>query len=140
MGSTLYQHRAAIGRFAARQISPNWTPSSSSSSVFKSFESSGKAGEKKRSRVGQLVELVLLYYLFYSGSLSAPPLHASVQNTPFDRCDENSQFNMTTFGNPKQLNMAISDLCNLSAKLLNPRKMPTFETSTFATNGYQVSF
>ena len=139
MGNTLYQHRAAIGGFAARQISPTWTPSSSSSSsVFKSFESSGEAGGKKRSHVGQLVQLVLLVSIFCSGSLSAPPLHAFVEKLPFDRCDENSQSNMTTFGSPEQLNMTISD--SLSAKSPNPGKMPTFETSTFATNGYQVCF
>ena len=144
MGSTLDQYRAAIGSFAARQISPTWTPSSCSSSssvCHQSFESSGEAGGKKRSRGGQLVQLVLLVSIFYSGSLSAPPLHASVENTPFDRCDENNQSNMTTFGSPEQLNMAISELCNLSAKSPNPGKMPTFETSTaIATNGHQVCF
>ena len=140
MGNTLDQHRAAIGGFAARQVSSDWTPSSSSSSVSKSFESSGEDGGKKRSRVGQLVHLVLLFYIFYSGPLSAPPLHASVENSPFDRYDENSQLNMTTFGSPEQLNRNISD-CNLSAKFSNPRKMPTFETSTaIAAKGYQVSF
>ena len=66
MGNTLEQHRAAIGGFAARQVSPNWTPSLSSS-VFKSFERSGEDGGKKRGRVGQLVQLVLLVSIFYSG-------------------------------------------------------------------------
>ena len=109
--------------------------SSSSSSVSKSFESSGEDGGKKGSRVGQLAQLVLLFYIFYSGSLSAPPPDASVEDTPFDR------FYMKTFGRPEQLNMAISDLCDLSANSPNPGKIPTFETSTvIATNGYQVSF
>ena len=56
MGNTLDQHRATIGGFATRQVSSNWTPSSSSSSVFKSFESSGEDGGKTKSNVGQLAQ------------------------------------------------------------------------------------
>ena len=80
MGNTLDQHRAAIGGFAARQVSPNWTPSSSSSSVFKSFERSGEDGGKKRGRVGQLVQLVLLVLVFYSGSLTSQSIDGYVEN------------------------------------------------------------
>ena len=80
MGNTLDQHRAAIGGFAARQVSSNWTPSSSSSSVFKSFESSGEDGGKKRSRVGQLAQLVLLVSIFYSGSPVAQKIDGYVGN------------------------------------------------------------
>ena len=74
MGSTLDQHRAAIGGFATRQVSRNWTPSSSSSSVFQRFESSGEDGGKTRSCVGQLV------YIFYSGSPTAQNIDGSVEN------------------------------------------------------------
>ena len=71
MGNTLDQHRAAIGGFATRQVSPNWTHSSSSSSFFKSFESSGEDGGGTKSHVGQLAQLVLLVFIFYSGSPTA---------------------------------------------------------------------
>ena len=71
MGNTLDQHRAAIGGFATRQVSPNWTHSSSSSSFFKSFESSGEDGGGTKSHVGQLAQLVLLVSIFHSGSPTA---------------------------------------------------------------------
>ena len=71
MGSTLDQHRAAIGGFATRQVSRNWTPSSSSSSVCQRFARTGEDGGKKRSPVGHLVQLVLLVSIFYLGSPTA---------------------------------------------------------------------
>ena len=80
MGNTLDQHRAAIGGFAAHQVSPNWTPSSSSSSVFKSFERTGEDGGKKRGRVGQLIQLVLLVSIFYSGSPTPQNIDGYVGN------------------------------------------------------------
>ena len=80
MGNTLDQHRAAIGGFAARQVSPNWTPSSSSSLVCQRFERTGEDGGKKRTCVGQLVQLVLLVLVFYSGSLTSQSIDGYVEN------------------------------------------------------------
>ena len=124
MGNTLDQHRAAIGGFAARQISPNWTPSSSSSSVFKSFESSGG---KKRTRVGQLVQLVLLVTIFYSGSPTSRKIDGYLKNAPLS-------VHLTTLGSSEQQKGTTSDFCN-------PREMQSFETPpTTVAKGCQVRF
>ena len=126
MGSTLYQHRAAIGRFAARQISPNWTPSSSSSSVFKSFERSGDDGGKRKGCVGQLAQLVLLVSIFYSGSPTARKIDGYLKNAPLS-------VHLTTLGSSEQQKGKTSDFCN-------PREMQSFETPTTVVKGCQVSF
>ena len=127
MGNTLEQHRAAIGGFAARQVSPNWTPSLSSS-VFKSFERYGEDGGKKRGRVGQLVQLVLLVTIFYSGSSTSRKIDGDLKNAPFS-------VHLTTLGSSEQQNVTTSDFCNL-------REMQSFETPTKTTvaKGYQVRF
>ena len=128
MGNTLDQHRAAIGGFAARQVSSNWTPSSSSSSVFQSSEGSGDDGGKKRGRVGQLVQLVLLYSIFYSGSSTSRKIDGDLKNAPHSVL-------LTTLGSSEQRKGTTSDFCN-------PGEMQSFETPTITTvaKGFQVSF
>ena len=70
-----------------------------------------------------------------AGSLSAPPICGSVE-------DDTLSVDMTTFGSSEHLRiMTTSDLCNLSTKQPNPRKVLFSEnTTTIAANGYQVSF
>ena len=128
MGNTLDQHRAAIGGFAARQVSPNWTHSSSSSSVFKSFERSREGGGKTRGRVGQLVQLVLLVSIFYSGFPTSRNIDGDLKNAPLS-------VHLTTLGSSEQQKGTTSDFCN-------PREMQSFETPTTTTvaKGCQVSF
>ena len=128
MGNTLDQHRAAIGGFAARQVSPNWTPSSSSSSVFKRFERSGDNGGKKRGRVGHLVQLVLLVTIFYSGLPTSRNIDGYLKNAPLS-------VHLTTLGSSEQQKGTTSDFCN-------PREMQSFETPTATTvaKGCQVRF
>ena len=128
MGNTLDQHRAAIGGFASRQVSPNWTPSSSSSSVFKSFERSGDDGGKRRDRVGQLVQLVLVVTIFYSGFPTSQKIDGYLENAPLS-------VHLTTLGSSEQQKGTTSDFCN-------PRVMQSFETPTTTTvaKGCQVSF
>ena len=120
MGNTLDQHRAVIGGFAARQVSPNWTLSSPSSSVFQRFERTGEDEGKRRGRVGQLVQLVLLVTIFYSGSST------SLKNAPLSD-------HLTALGSSEQQNVTTSDFCN-------PREMQSFETPTTVVKGCQVSF
>ena len=128
MGNTLDQHRAAIGGFAARQVSPNWTPSSSSSSVSKSFERSGEDGRKKRGRVGQLVQLVLLVSIFYSGSSTSRNIDGYLKNAPLS-------VHLKTYGSSAQQNVTTSHFCN-------PREMQSFETptTTNVANELEVGF
>ena len=128
MGNTLDQHRAAIGGFAARQVSPNWTPSSSSSSVCQRFERTGEDGGKKRGRVGQLVQLVLLVSIISSGFPTSRKIDGDVENAPLS-------VHLTTLGSSEQQKGTTSDFCN-------PREMQSFETPTTTTvaKGCQVSF
>ena len=71
----------------------------------------------------------------HAGSLSAPPICGSLKDNPLSA-------DMTTFGSSEHLRiMTTSDLCNLSTKQPNPRKVLFSEnTTTIAANGYQVSF
>ena len=128
MGNTLDQHRVAIGGFAARQVSPNWTPSSSS--VCQRFERTGKDGGKTRGRLGQLVQLVLLVSIFSSGFTTAQKNDGDLRNAPLSA-------HLTTLGSSEQQNVTTSDLRNRSL-----RGMQSFETptTTVVVNGYQVSF
>ena len=128
MGNTLDQHRAVIGGFASRQVSPNWTPSFSSSSVFKSFESSGEDGGKRRGRVGQLVQLVLLVSIFYLGFPTSRNIDGYLENAPLS-------VHLTTLGSSEQQKVTTSDFCN-------PREMQSFETpsTTTVAKGCQVRF
>ena len=120
MGNSLDQHRAAIGGFAARHFSPNWTPSSSSSSsVCQRFERSGEDGGKKRGRLGQLVQLVLLVSIFYSGFPTSRNIDGYLENAPLS-------VHLTTLGSSEQQKGATSDFCN-------PREMQSFETPTTTT-------
>ena len=128
MGNTLDQHRAAIGGFAARQVSPNWAPSSSSSSVCQRFERTGDDGGKKRGRVGQLVQLVLLVTIFYSGFPTSRKIDGDLKNAPLS-------VHLTTLGSSEQQNVTTSDFYNL-------KEMQSLETPTTTTvaKGCQVSF
>ena len=136
MGSTLEQHRAVIGRFAARQISHNWTPASSSA-ILRRF----KMAEKKRKKpqvakadwscVGRGIQLVLLLSLF----TTACPAGQSIAG---------SFHMMAGFGNSGDLNMTTFQFNSWSHQLAELPTMSTKSTHAAAEAittdpGYQAS-
>ena len=140
MGSTMEEHRAVIGRFAARQISRNWKPSSfSAAGVSRSFKMTEKKRKKPhgakadRTCVGRGIHLILMFSLL---ATSCPVGQHIAGYVPSD----SGSYDMMGYGNP---NMAtfnswshqLAELPTLSSKL-NYAVAGAFATDP----GYQVSF
>ena len=144
MGSTLEQHRAVIGRFAARQISHSWSPSSAATISRRS-----KMTEKKRRKpqvakadwtcVGRGIQLILLFSLF----TTACPAGQSIAGYTFS--DQGSFHTTAGYGNSEDLNTTTFQFNSWSHQLA---ELPTMSTKlthaavvAIASNpGYQASF
>ena len=143
MGSTLEEHRAVIGRFAARQISHNWKPSSSSSAagISRSFKSTEKKRKKphvakaERTCVGRGIHLILMFSLLATSCPVGQHIAGYVPSDP-------GSYDMTDYGNSEGPNMAtfnswshqLAGLPTMSSQLTNV----AFEA--IATDpGYQAS-
>ena len=132
MGNTLEDHRAVIGRFAARQVSYNCKPSS----ISRSFKMTGKKRKKPhvakadRTCVGRGIHLILMFSLLataYPGGQRSDP----------------GSFYMTGYGNSKDLNMTTFKSWNhqLTELPTMPTKLNNAAVEAITTwSGYQASF
>ena len=127
MGSTLEEHRAVIGRFAARQISHNWKPSSSSSAagISRSFKSTEKKRKKPhvakadRTCVGRGIHLILMFSLLATTCPVSQHIAGYVPSDP-------GSYDMTGYGNSEGPNMA--NFNSLSHQLAKLVELPTLSS------------